>query len=299
MRRARDASSWRAPTGRRRPSGCGTLLELRKAVPMNTLAAQVVGRDGVPWFRSLTIDKGERGRGRARRAGDEPDRRRRAGLRGGPARRARPGAPRPRRRGGRPPRAQPGAGSRLRPGVGPGGGVRGPRPQVRAGAGGRAWWETWWSPPASTASTPRAWWSGACASSGRGSSLFRDIRVEPSARFDRLEEVLVVRRSREVAGDAEVGRMSRVLLDGAGPGRGGPRRDGPRLPRPVARPLPRPLPAGGRLLRARGRRDARHARGGRRGLGPGRAVRRPGAGAVRAVEARSWASRWEWPRAAS
>ena len=32
---------------------------------------------------------------------------------------------------------------------------------------------------------------------GDGSGLFRDIRVEPSARFDRLEEVLVVRRSQE------------------------------------------------------------------------------------------------------
>jgi hypothetical protein len=32
---------------------------------------------------------------------------------------------------------------------------------------------------------------------GKGSGLFRDIRVEPSARFDRLEEVLVVRRVRE------------------------------------------------------------------------------------------------------
>ena len=32
---------------------------------------------------------------------------------------------------------------------------------------------------------------------GDGSGLFRDIRVEPSARFDRLEEVLVVRRTPE------------------------------------------------------------------------------------------------------
>jgi rod shape-determining protein MreC len=35
------------------------LLELRQAVPLDTLAAQVVGRDGVPWFRTLTLDKGE------------------------------------------------------------------------------------------------------------------------------------------------------------------------------------------------------------------------------------------------
>jgi cell shape-determining protein MreC len=32
---------------------------------------------------------------------------------------------------------------------------------------------------------------------GKGSGLFRDIRVEPSARFDRLEEVVVVRQTKE------------------------------------------------------------------------------------------------------
>jgi rod shape-determining protein MreC len=36
------------------------LLALQQAVPLDTLAAQVVGRDGVPWFRTLTLDKGER-----------------------------------------------------------------------------------------------------------------------------------------------------------------------------------------------------------------------------------------------
>jgi len=36
------------------------LLELRQSVPLDTLAAQVVGRDGVPWFRTLTLDKGEK-----------------------------------------------------------------------------------------------------------------------------------------------------------------------------------------------------------------------------------------------
>ena len=35
------------------------LLSLQQAVPLDTVAAQVVGRDGVPWFRSLTLDKGE------------------------------------------------------------------------------------------------------------------------------------------------------------------------------------------------------------------------------------------------
>ncbi len=36
------------------------LLALQQAVPLDTLAAQVVGRDGVPWFRTLMLDKGER-----------------------------------------------------------------------------------------------------------------------------------------------------------------------------------------------------------------------------------------------
>jgi rod shape-determining protein MreC len=35
------------------------LLALKQAVPLDTLAAQVVGKDGVPWFRTLTLDKGE------------------------------------------------------------------------------------------------------------------------------------------------------------------------------------------------------------------------------------------------
>lgn len=35
------------------------LLALRSAVPAGTVAARVVSRDGAPWFRSLTIDKGE------------------------------------------------------------------------------------------------------------------------------------------------------------------------------------------------------------------------------------------------
>jgi rod shape-determining protein MreC len=35
------------------------LLGLRKALPLDTVAAQVIGRDGVPWFRTLTLDRGE------------------------------------------------------------------------------------------------------------------------------------------------------------------------------------------------------------------------------------------------
>jgi len=34
------------------------LLGLREILPMETLVAEVVSRDGEPWFRSLTIDKG-------------------------------------------------------------------------------------------------------------------------------------------------------------------------------------------------------------------------------------------------
>ena len=34
------------------------LLELREILPMETLVAEVISRDGVPWFRSLTIDRG-------------------------------------------------------------------------------------------------------------------------------------------------------------------------------------------------------------------------------------------------
>jgi rod shape-determining protein MreC len=35
------------------------LLAFRQSMPLETLAAQVVSRDGVPWFRTLTLDKGE------------------------------------------------------------------------------------------------------------------------------------------------------------------------------------------------------------------------------------------------
>jgi rod shape-determining protein MreC len=36
------------------------LLALRAVVPLRTLAAEVVAREGLPWFRSVTLDKGER-----------------------------------------------------------------------------------------------------------------------------------------------------------------------------------------------------------------------------------------------
>ncbi len=36
------------------------LLALKEAIPMRTVAAAVVAREGLPWFRSVTLDKGER-----------------------------------------------------------------------------------------------------------------------------------------------------------------------------------------------------------------------------------------------
>ncbi|HEY3119876.1 MAG TPA: rod shape-determining protein MreC [Vicinamibacteria bacterium] len=34
------------------------LLELRQALPMETIAGEVIARDGVPWFRTILVDKG-------------------------------------------------------------------------------------------------------------------------------------------------------------------------------------------------------------------------------------------------
>jgi rod shape-determining protein MreC len=34
------------------------LLELRASLPMDTVTAEVTSRDGAPWFRSVTVDKG-------------------------------------------------------------------------------------------------------------------------------------------------------------------------------------------------------------------------------------------------
>lgn len=36
------------------------LLALKEAIPMQTVAAEVVAREGMPWFRSVTLDKGAR-----------------------------------------------------------------------------------------------------------------------------------------------------------------------------------------------------------------------------------------------
>jgi rod shape-determining protein MreC len=34
------------------------ILDLQRSLPLDTLAAEVVARDGLPWFRTLTVDKG-------------------------------------------------------------------------------------------------------------------------------------------------------------------------------------------------------------------------------------------------
>lgn len=34
------------------------MLDLKKALPLETVAAQVIARDGLPWFRTLTLDRG-------------------------------------------------------------------------------------------------------------------------------------------------------------------------------------------------------------------------------------------------
>jgi rod shape-determining protein MreC len=40
--------------------GLRELLELRRSLPLATVPAEVVARDGVPWARSLTLDRGSR-----------------------------------------------------------------------------------------------------------------------------------------------------------------------------------------------------------------------------------------------
>jgi rod shape-determining protein MreC len=171
------------------------LLGLRRAVPLETLAAEVVGRDGVPWFRSLTIDKGESDGvslddpvvsptgvvGRVFAVGPSAARVQVLLDRDG------------------------GAGviverSRV-PGV-----VTG---QVASPESGAEDLVLKYVPERSdvvvgdvvlTSGLDRIYPKGLVVGRvrfvGKGSGLFRDIRVEPSARFDRLEEVLVVRQAR-------------------------------------------------------------------------------------------------------
>jgi rod shape-determining protein MreC len=171
------------------------LLALRQAVPMVTVAAQVLAKDGVPWFRSLTIDKGDADGvtldapvmsptgvvGRVFAVGPHAARVQVLLDRDG------------------------GAGvvverSRV-PGV-----VSG---QVSGEASGGEDLVLKYVPERSDVAVgdvvvtsgldriyPKGLVVGRVRSVGKGSGLFRDIRVEPSARFDRLEEVLVVRLPR-------------------------------------------------------------------------------------------------------
>jgi len=172
------------------------LLELRQALPFETVAAQVVSRDGVPWFRTLTLDKGEKDGvalnapvlsptgvvGRVFAVGPHAarvqvlldrdsgasvlvERSRAAGIVSGQV------------------SGPDSAGEDLvlkyveeRADVVAGDVV------VTSGLD-RIY--------------PKGLVVGRVRSVGKGAGLFRDIRVEPSARFSRLEEVLVVRRPAE------------------------------------------------------------------------------------------------------
>jgi len=171
------------------------LLALREAIPMETVAAQVVGRDGVPWFRSLTIDRGEAD-------GVELD---------APVVSATGVVGRVFAVGPRAARVQVlldrdgGAGvlverSRV-PGVVSGqvsGETAGAEDLVLKYVPERA--DVAVGDVVVTSGTDRIYPKGLVVGRvrfvGKGSGLFRDIRVEPSARFDRLEEVLVVRQAR-------------------------------------------------------------------------------------------------------
>lgn len=172
------------------------LLEIRRALPLDTLPAQVVAREGVPWFRSLTIDRGEANGITLDAPVLSP-----TGVVGrvfatGPhAARVQVLLDR-----------DSGAGVLLERSrvqgvvtgqvVGPGSGDSDlllkyvpQRADVVVGD------------VVVTSGTDRIYPKGLLVGRvrfvGEGSGLFRDIRVEPSARFDRLEEVLVVRQAPE------------------------------------------------------------------------------------------------------
>jgi rod shape-determining protein MreC len=173
------------------------LLGLRETVPIDTIPAQVVGRDGVPWFRTLTLDRGESEGvtlnapvisptgvvGRVFAVGAHAARVQvlldRDGAAGVLVERSRV------------------------PGV-----VSG---QVSGQAAGAEDLVLKYVPERSdvvvgdvvvTSGIDRIYPKGLVVGRvrfvGKGSGLFRDIRVEPSARFDRLEEVLVVRQVKEL-----------------------------------------------------------------------------------------------------
>jgi len=162
---------------------------------MDTVAAQVVGRDGVPWFRTLTLDRGEADGVALDAPVMSP-----TGVVGrvfavGPhAARVQVLLDR-----------DSGAGvlverSRV-PGV-----VSG---QVSGQASGAEDLVLEYVPERSDVAVgdvvvtsgvdgiyPKGLVVGRVRYVGKGSGLFRDIRVEPSARFDRLEVVLVVRQAK-------------------------------------------------------------------------------------------------------
>lgn len=172
------------------------LLELRQAVPMETVAAEVVSRDGVPWFRTLTIDKGEADGVALDAPVVSP-----TGVVGrvfavGPhAARVQVLLDR-----------DSGAGVLVERSRAPGV-VSG---QVSGSYAGAEDLVLDYVPERSDVAVgdvvvtsgldriyPKGLVVGRVRYVGKGSGLFRDIRVEPSARFDRLEEVLVVRQARE------------------------------------------------------------------------------------------------------
>ncbi len=172
------------------------LLVLRRAVPLATIPAQVVGKEGMPWFKTLTLDRGEKdgvtldapvlsptgvvGRvfavgphaarvqlllDRDSGAGVMIERSRVAGVLAGQV-------------------AGPGVGAEdLKLNFVP------ERADVVVGD------------VVLTSGLDRIYPKGLVVGRvcfvGKGAGLFRDIRVEPSARFNQLEEVLVVKPTRE------------------------------------------------------------------------------------------------------
>ncbi len=172
------------------------LLELRKALPLDTLPAQVVAHDGVPWFRSLTIDRGESDGIALNAPVLSP-----TGIVG-----------RVFAVGAHAARVQ------VLLDRDSGAGVLVERSRVQAVVAGQVSGAGSGDPdlllkyvPAHadvvvgdlvvTSGADRIYPKGLVVGRirfvGKGSGLFRDVRVEPSARFDRLEEVLVIRRTPE------------------------------------------------------------------------------------------------------
>jgi len=172
------------------------LLGLRQVLPLETVAADVVSRDGVPWFRTLTLDKGAAD-------GVAPN---------APVMSATGVVGRVIAVGPHAARVQllldrdSGAGALIeRSRVG--GVVSG---QVAAADAGSGDLVLKYVPERADVKVgdvivtsgldriyPKGLVIGRVLFVGQGSGLFREIRVEPSARFERLEQVLVVHRPPE------------------------------------------------------------------------------------------------------